>query len=94
MTASMPSAEQYRWYAKLCTDLASATEDKAERAMLSQIAHGFRRLANHKTRQERRRETTTDSLRQKSKPTRNFTWYRSKFVKSRDPGSSTARPQT
>jgi hypothetical protein len=92
----MPTPEEYRRYAKLCNDLAGATEDKAEYSMLLQIAQSFRRLANHKTRRERRQDTTgsTDFQHQKSKPTRGFTWHRSKFARSRDPGGPTARPQT
>lgn len=92
----LPTPEEYRRYAKLCTDLAGATEDKAECSMLLQIAQSFRRLANHKTKRERRQEATglTDPQRRKSKPRRSFNWYRSRFAKSRDPGSPTARPQT
>jgi hypothetical protein len=43
----MPTANEYRNYAKLCSELA-----EAERGILKQIATQFRRIANRKDKKE------------------------------------------
>jgi hypothetical protein len=55
----MPTPEEYRRYATLCDNLADTTDDKIERAMLLKLAQQWRRLANHKAKQERLQETVT-----------------------------------
>jgi hypothetical protein len=44
----MPTAEEYRRYAKLCERLAAESSEKQEKAILRQIATQWRRLANLK----------------------------------------------
>jgi hypothetical protein len=48
----MPTANEYRNYAKLCSDLAEAASDEIERGILEQIATQFRRIANRKDKKE------------------------------------------
>jgi hypothetical protein len=43
----MPTPKEYSRYAGMCDDLADATDDKIERAILLKIAQQWRRLANH-----------------------------------------------
>jgi hypothetical protein len=94
----MPDPEEYRQYAKLCADLANLANDKIERGALLQIAHQWRRLANYRVKRELRKDaaellTAASQERdlpkgQKLKPTRNYVWYRTKFVMSKGLGSS------
>jgi hypothetical protein len=44
----MPTANEYRQYAKLCESIAAESSDKQEKAILQQIATQWRRLANIK----------------------------------------------
>ena len=48
----MPTANEYRNYAKLCSELAEAASDEIERGILKQIATQFRRIANRKDKKE------------------------------------------
>jgi hypothetical protein len=47
-----PSVEEYRNYAGLCAELADATTDPVDKAILMRIATQFRRLANRKAKRE------------------------------------------
>jgi hypothetical protein len=52
----MPDPEEYRRYAKLCSDLANSAMTTLKRGTLLQIANQWRRLANHKVKRERRED--------------------------------------
>jgi hypothetical protein len=48
----MPTANEYRQYAKLCERIAAESSEKQEKAILQRIATQWRRLANMKAKQE------------------------------------------
>jgi hypothetical protein len=52
---TMPTADEYRQYAKKCDRLAHESNDKLEQATLRQIATQWRRLANRLVKQKRRK---------------------------------------
>jgi len=52
----MPTPEEYRRYADLCVELAKTVDDKGERSAIVKIADQWRRLANLRTKRERRQE--------------------------------------
>ena len=62
LVGHMPTPEEYKRFAELCTEAAKTTDDEVERMMLPRVADQWRRLAVYKATKVRKApETQTSS---------------------------------